>query len=495
MSREAEAVLTGIDLNATRACVVGGPAGAGQGLPLDGRHADLPLAVSLEHRHPDVGRAGVACCRRLPHLACVDFLADLGGPRVWGSGRQRLTADAALALVLDRLRSACGPSDAAVLALPAYLGPEQAALATELAGRARLPVVGVVTAPLAVALAGHADQAWSSVAVVLDVDAHALTLALVGAEEGQARLLDFRAVPQLGMRVWKQRLLDGIADHCVRQSRRDPRDSAGAEQALYDQLDAVLESSWQGRLAQVAVETPQWYQNLMLRPEDVAGPCASLLRQTVGLAGACRDAGGAHGEVRAILVTAAAARLPGLLPALEDRLDRPVAFGEDRGGDARRPAVRVLAAQAVAGAVHDLVGRVCRGDMPAGRIEVAPLPSPRPASAGAPRLHFRGRDYPLHGRSFVLGHHAGCDLVFDPEQHPEVAARHCEITRDRRGFVLHDRTPHGTSVNDRPVVGQLPLRPGDWIRLGPGGPVVRFLGQAAAQQPGLATPARRASEG
>src|SRR5256886_15424367 len=46
-------------------------------LPLDAPHADLPLAISLEGRRPEVGRAGLALCRQSPHLVCLDFLAAL----------------------------------------------------------------------------------------------------------------------------------------------------------------------------------------------------------------------------------------------------------------------------------------------------------------------------------------------------------------------------------------------------------------------------------
>jgi hypothetical protein len=85
MFRDAGQTLIGLDLNATRARAVGGPAPAPQGLPLDDRHGDLPAAVSLEGRSPEAGRAGVSACRRLPHLACVSFLPHLGEPRRWGA--------------------------------------------------------------------------------------------------------------------------------------------------------------------------------------------------------------------------------------------------------------------------------------------------------------------------------------------------------------------------------------------------------------------------
>jgi hypothetical protein len=482
MSRAAEPVLIGFDLNATRVRAVTGPAGAPQVLPLDGRHADLPTAVSLEGRLPDVGRAGTRICRRLPHLACINFLAHLGGKRLWGTGRKLLSADAALAVLLERLRAVAGRAEAATLALPAYLSPDQLTLGTALAGQARLPVVGMAATPFAAALAAHAEQPWSGIALVLDADDHALTWAAVAAKQGWAQLLETQALPQLGVQGWKGRLLDAVADRCVRQSRRDPRESAAAEQALYDRLDGVLEAAWQGRLAELIVETTHWYQNIFLRPDEVAGDCAQLLRQALSLTVAFHRAARAHGEVRAVVLTAAAARLPGLVGALEDRLDRlVVALTGDLADDAYcPPRVRILEAEAVAGAAHELAARVCAGDVPAGPVTIAPLPVPRPVDEGGARLRFRGRDYPLHGRAFVLGHHPTCDLVFDAEQYPAVAARHCEISCDRRGLVLHDRSQHGTTINDRPVIQQLPLHPGDWIRLGPRGPLLRFLGRTAA---------------
>ena len=36
----------------------------------------------------------------------------------------------------------------------------------------------------------------------------------------------------------------------------------------------------------------------------------------------------------------------------------------------------------------------------------------------------------------------------------------------------------GTFLNESPTEPTVPLRPGDWIRLGSNGPLLRFLGQA-----------------
>src|SRR5262249_46266588 len=100
---------------------------------------------------------------------------------------------------------------------------------------------------------------------------------------------------------------------------------------------------------------------------------------------------------------------------------------------------------------------------------------------GPPRLSFRGRDHLLKGTSFTLGRDPGCDLVFESELYPHVSARHCEIVFDRRSYVLYDRSRHGTLVNDRPVEQRGGRHSGDWIRLGPRGPVLRFLGTTSSR--------------
>src|SRR5262249_24794210 len=144
--------------------------------------------------------------------------------------------------------------------------------------------------------------------------------------------------------------------------------------------------------------------------------------------------------------------------------------------------VHVLDPDAVARALHELGGRVHRGEWPLGHFESAPLPSARVADDPGPaRLEFEGREPTLSGASFLMGRDPACDLVIPSSRYPTVSARHCEILLDRAAYVLRDRSRHGTLVNDKRV-GQeerVPLHPGDMIRLGPAGPVVRFLGQPA----------------
>ena len=76
--------LIGLDLNATRArAVVGARSQALSILRLDGEQIELPMALSLEEKKPQVGRPGLALTRLRPHMACLDFLPHLGAARVW----------------------------------------------------------------------------------------------------------------------------------------------------------------------------------------------------------------------------------------------------------------------------------------------------------------------------------------------------------------------------------------------------------------------------
>src|SRR5207244_1696593 len=133
--------------------------------------------------------------------------------------------------------------------------------------------------PTAAAVAARDHLPWTGAALIVDVDGHALTWSVVTVEDDRARLADLRTSPRLGLGLWLRALLDGVAHRCVRMSRRDPRASAESEQALYEQLLAVLESGPREGLIELNIQSPQWYQNLMLQAEELAGYTAPLAEQ------------------------------------------------------------------------------------------------------------------------------------------------------------------------------------------------------------------------
>jgi hypothetical protein len=320
------------------------------------------------------------------------------------------------------------------------------------------------------------------------VDGHAFTWSAVAVRDDRAALLESTSLPGLGRSAWLRRLLDGVAVRCVRNTRRDPRDSADADQGLYDQLAHRLSTAPEASRAELVIQTKQWFQNLLLESDELRAWCAPLATQVVAAMHDLLALADGQGPMAAVLLTAPAGRLPGLAALLEDEFRPPAVlrptepvsdFGDglliDDNTGAR---VHVLEPDALARAAYDLAGRAQRGELAPGHYEEVTLPAGTGGhDSGPARLHFRGRDHLLTRTVFTLGRDPSCDIVFESELYPTVSARHCEIVLDRNVYLVRDRSRHGTLVNDCPVMQQTSLRPGDWIRLGPAGPLLRFLGR------------------
>jgi hypothetical protein len=387
--------VVGVDLTATRAHAVAVGGGKVRPILLDDPAEDLLLFLAGERRTPELGRAGYALVRRMPHAVGSNFLPLVGQPREVRAGRSVLTPDAALDLVFSRLKGpVSAESDAVALALPAYLTPNQVAKVAASAGRAKFPLTGTASAPLAVAahraallLAGKPPASPASPppegwvvpmrpvaagpgsVVILDADEHALTAAVVAVERDTAKLLTGAGWARAGVKAWKDRLLDSVSDRCVRLCRRDPRDSADAEQSLFEQLDDALDRARAGQRVSLTVRTAHWYQDLILQPEELDGYCAAL-SQTA--ADSVRElVAGLPAPPRAVWLTHSAGRLPGLGLAVHQNTPEGTA-------------VEVLPPGAVAHAAAALVPRWLTGELPRTHLDtVLPFPavsSPQPAA-------------------------------------------------------------------------------------------------------------------
>jgi hypothetical protein len=498
--------VVGLDWNATRALAVLGTAGDYPlPVPLEPPALELPMLLDLSGRHPAVGAAARRRSRISPHQVCQGFLPYVGavaGAPTWTLGRRPLDAAGAATHVWEQLHGLCRSAQGVVLAVPSYLQTAQADLLRILGAKLKLPLIGSVPGVLAAALAGHTQQLWSRAALVVDVDDHALTVALVLAAQDCAHLVEMRAFPALGLRVWHERLLNALADLCVWQTRRDPRDAPAAEQGLFDQLDVLLDACQRRQPIQLAVQASAWYHHLLVQPGQTLAFCSPLASQAAREVEALGSVPPGDESAPAILLTHQAGRLPGLRGMLTAQAQawaeaadglpaRPRAatedFGEDLLFDALPPGpstttVAVLAPEAIARAAHGLAEPLRQGDRGRGHLtSLAPLPLAEPVEAGPARLHFQGRDYLLHSATFTLGSHADCSLHLDAQEYPEVDHHHCDVVFDRRTFLVFNRSKRGTLVNDAPVTTSIVLRAGDRIRLGAQGPVLRFLGHAPAK--------------
>lgn len=71
------------------------------------------------------------------------------------------------------------------------------------------------------------------------------------------------------------------------------------------------------------------------------------------------------------------------------------------------------------------------------------------------------------GERLNLGRNPDCEIAIDPVAFPTVSGVHARIEPTSAGFVLvHLSRNNKTLLNDAPVEGSAPIRPGDKVRLG-----------------------------
>ena len=88
-------------------------------------------------------------------------------------------------------------------------------------------------------------------------------------------------------------------------------------------------------------------------------------------------------------------------------------------------------------------------------------------------------------RKTLIGRGTDCHISL-PD--PLCSRVHATLSCTPDGWIVRDaESRNGTLVNDRVVNQQTALRPGDWIRLGPGGPVLRFLGETTGLKKRITT--------
>lgn len=342
--------MLGIEMSASLARAATGRAAHNRSVPLDDPHDDLPLTIALDKRAPEVGRAGNGLVRKLPHLVCAGYLPHLGEAREWKGRRHSLTAVDALGLALDRLRAATSDFGGVFIGLPSYLSRTQIAKLKSAATRVRLPIKGSVSSALALAadrapallaqpprqelreegivpLHRPCEKPWPADAIVVDADCYALTGSLIRIEPNEVSVVATTALPRVGVKAWLDRLVDALADRCVRVCRRDPRDSAEAEQSLFEQIDAGLEYLASGQPVSLTVRAAHWHQDMRLRPEDFEACCPALIRSSVEGLRALLHAGSAVEPPRAVWMTHEAGRLPGLAQAIYQNMSERTSVG------------------------------------------------------------------------------------------------------------------------------------------------------------------------
>jgi len=383
----------GLDLTASRV-----RAAAKSLIPLErltsGSTSDLSLAVSMQNRTAVIGEPGLSIARTLPHLVCRDWLPGLTQGTTREVGRHRFEPEMPLDLMCERLASGLSKAEEIVLAVPVWMTPAQVTQVIAAATKAKLPIRHTLLAPLAIAAERAAaviheaaraalpgtrrfplrsdGSAGAVSAMVIDIDTHGLNISLLHVDEAAVRLISSGVVHRLNSRIWEDKLLDAIADRCIRVCRRDPRDSAEAEQRLFGQLETCLDRAFHGQSATFNIRTDTWYQDLSFSPEDLAGLCVPLVQSAVKAVRELLAEGQENVPASVIWLTADAGRLPGLTSALH-------------AWTSERTSIATLPPEAVASAAANLRTRWKVGELPRIHLDKL-LPLPAPAKDAEARL-------------------------------------------------------------------------------------------------------------
>jgi hypothetical protein len=290
---------------------------------LEPPHTRLRPALRLDGRRLTLGQIAWSQRRVQPHLVVPTFLEYLGDERVsWRLGRHVVTPRQGAALLLQIVRERLGATRRLLISVPGYWRAEQAHVFHELARAAGFECLGIVSRELLYGLEANAgESAWKHDGVLLDADDCNLVAAVLRPTATELRQVGVAARSGLGRAVWRGRLVEAVALRAIAAQRRDPRAVPQAEQVLYDQSERWLSDLAEGRAIQAeaylshralplrielgAAEATRTCQDLA---EAAAELCTALQRHTVRPV-----AGGA------LYLTADAAQLPGLAPALYAR--------------------------------------------------------------------------------------------------------------------------------------------------------------------------------
>ncbi len=161
-----------------------------------------------------------------------------------------------------------------------------------------------------------------------------------------------------GIRAWVDRLVEFVSDRCVRICRRDPRDSAMAEQSLDEQLVEFLNHPRPNQPLALSLRTEHWFQNLVVSWEDITKACQGQARAIADGGRTILNRISSATPPEVVWVTSAAAKLPGLMDSVALRLPE-------------RTSIMELSPVAGAEAALTLAVRRVRGELPGGDLRDA----------------------------------------------------------------------------------------------------------------------------
>lgn len=316
----------------------------------------------------------------------------------------------------------------------------------------------------------------------VDAGLHEVAATLIAQRE-EATLGARHVLESTGIAALTDQLARSIAEAFVLKTRFDPLHDALTEQKLYDELPGWLARLRAEESIDVAIEHRGDEFSVTIEQQRVRAVASGFYRAVLQLIAQNRQS-------RLPIVVQVSHRLacwPGLSQELA-RLDDAEIVELERGHAAR------AALQRLDGAIGDGAGVRLLKHLPfaatapartsgsSRSIGDAQAASPDPVPT---HIVYRGLAYGLDRGDIIVGR-APADgqrsIVVD-DGHSGVSAAHCEIGFRNGELRLRDSSRYGTFVNEKPVAGEIVLKPADVVRIGTPGAelhVVRLEGEDGA---------------
>jgi hypothetical protein len=360
-----------------------------------------------------------------------------------------------------------------ILAVPGSFGPGPLGLLLSVARAAGLPVAGLVDAAVAAASLGHPGERL----LHLDLTRHraVLTELVQGEEVVRVRVA---APERLGWAAFEDAFAETVAGQFVRETRFDPLHAGATDQALHDALPGWLGELGLRQALSIGLSAAGREHRIELARTALLAGAADLYRGLVDQVGLAKRVG----EPATLLLSARAARLPGLA----DRLREIRGLG----------LVELVLGAAVAGVLEHrerirrpgdalpfvtrLPSGLTEAERHAAAIAPAALPTPAASATGGGRPTHVLHDavaYRIDQEGLAIGTAPpwGVRGLVLRRETAGVSRHHCTVLAADGEVVVEDRSSFGVFVNDERVSSRAILREGDRLRLGSPGIELRLI--------------------
>ena len=445
-----------------------GVLGVGEGGTLVGPSPGYAL---VEGGNVLVGDEALAHARLRPRFVMSRFWERLDAEPLGRPFPEGLTAADLVHAHLRSLWEHAGAGTTEVfLAVPGFHGSEALGRLLGITQALEMPVVGLVDTAVAAAAVGFPGERL----LLADVHLHRATVTELrqGEEIVRERVA---TIERWGLEEVHDALARRIAQAFVHKTRFDPFHAAETEQALHDRLSGWLERlGREDRVVLILSGGGRDHEIEVARAEveEWARKYAEELAQKVSLL--------KHpGEPTTLLVSARAARVPGLVARLAAMRGCEVVLVPEQAAAAGALRERETLRAGKEGL--RFVTRLARrepspeeGSLGGGAVlrppPVTPSNVPTPAGTAVRPTHvlLGHRARPLNSEPLVVGTappEGSRGLRLDGET-AGISRAHCRLFEAGGEVVLEDLSTYGTFVNGEQIVGRAVVFPGDRVRVG-----------------------------